>query len=326
MKLSNRRDFLHIVAATAAVPALSSIARAQAYPTRPVRIVVGFPPGGAADISARLLGQWLAERLGQPFIIENRPGAGSNIGTEMVASAPADGYTLHLSATSNAINATLYEKLNFNYMRDIAPVAGIYRVPNVLEVNPSMPVKTVAEFIAYAKANPSKLSMASSGNGTPPHVAGELFKLMTGVDMVHVPFRGSSPALTSLLGGQVQVMFDLMPSSIEHIRAGKLRPLAVTTSTRWPSLPELPTISETVPGYEASSWTGVGAPKNTPVEIIDKLNKEINAALADPKIKTRLEDLGGTVLIGSPADFGRLVASDTEKWSKVVKFSGAKPD
>ena len=281
-----------------------------------------FAPGGGADIIARLIGQWLSERLGQPFIIENRPGAGSNIATEAVVHAPADGYTLLLVSPANAINATLYDKLNFNFIRDIAPVAGIIRVPNVMVVNPSVPAKTVPEFIAYAKANPGKLNMASAGIGTAPHVAGELFKMMAGVDMVHVPYRGDGPALTDLIGGQVQVMFAAMPSSIEYIRAGKLRALAVTTATRSEALPDIPTVGDFVPGYEASGWYGIGAPKNTPAEIIDKLNKEINAGLADPKIKARLADLGGTVLPGSPADFGKLIADETEKWAKVIKFAG----
>ena len=288
--------------------------------------IVGFAAGGAPDILARLMGQWLSERLGQPFVIENRPGAGSNIATEAVVRAPPDGYTLLLVSPANAINATLYDKLNFNFIRDIAPVAGIIREPHVMVVNPSVPAKTVPEFIAYAKANPGKLNMASAGNGTAAHVAGELFKMMTGVDMVHVPYRGAAPALTDLLGGQVQVMFAAMPASIEYIRAGKLRALAVTTATRSEALPDIPTVGEFVPGYEASAWFGVGAPKNTPAEIIDKLNKEINAALADPKIKARLADLGGTVLPGSPADFGKLIADETEKWGKVIRAANIKPE
>ena len=282
MKLP-RRQFLHLAAGAAALPAVSRIAWAQAYPTRPVRIIVGFAAGGAADIIARLIGQWLSERLGQPFVIENRPGAGSNIATEAVVRAPPDGYTLLLVGTANAINATLYDKLNFNFIRDIAPVAGIIRVPNVMVVNPSVPAKTVPEFIAYAKANPGKINMASGGIGTAAHVSGELFKMMAGVDMVHVPYRGAAPALTDLLGGQVQVMFASMPSSIEHIRAGKLRALAVTTATRSEALPDIPTVGEFVPGYEASAWYGVGAPKDTPAEIVDKLNKEINAASPIPR-------------------------------------------
>jgi tripartite-type tricarboxylate transporter receptor subunit TctC len=325
MKLP-RRKFLHLAAGAAALPALSRIARAQAYPVRPVRIFVGFAPGGAVDILARLVGQWLSERLGQPFIIESRLGAGSNIATEAVVRAPPDGYTLLLVAPANAINATLYDKLNYNFIRDIAPVAGIMRVPNVMEVNLSVPVKTVAEFIAYANANPGKLNFASAGNGSASHLSGELFKMLTGVDMVHVPYRGAPPAVTDLLAAQVQLMFDVLPNSIEHIRAGKLRPLGVTTATRSEVLSDIPTIGDFVPGYEASSWFGVGVPKNTPPDIVEKLNKEINAGLADPKIKARLADLGGTLLPGSPADFRKLIADETEKWAKVVKFSGAKPD
>jgi tripartite-type tricarboxylate transporter receptor subunit TctC len=286
---------------------------------------VGFPPGGGTDITARLIGQWLSERLGQQFVIENRPGAGSNIATEGVARAAADGYTLLLVSAAHAINATLYDRLNYNFLRDIAPVAGVIRVPNLMEVNPSLPPKSVPEFIAYAKANQGKVNYASGGNGTAQHLAGELFKIMTGVDMVHVPYRGDAPALTDLIGGQVQVMFGNMPSSIEHIRAGKLRPLAVTTAARSEALPDLPPVGDFVPGYEASTWQGLGAPGNTPAEIVDKLNKEINAALSDPKIKARLADLGGTVLSGSPADFGRLIAEETEKWGKVIRAANIKP-
>jgi len=302
------------------------MARAQTYPSRPVRLIIGYPPGGSADVTARLMGQWLSERLGQPFVIESRPGAGTNIATEAVVRAAPDGYTLLLVAPANAINASLYDKLNYDFIRDIAPVAGLIRFPNVMEVNPSVPVKTVPEFIAYAKANPGKLNMASSGNGSTIHVSGELFKMMTGVHMVHVPYRGGAPALADMLGGQVQVMFDNVPTSLEHIRAGKLRALAVTSAARSEVLPDLPTVGDFVPGYEASAWYGMGAPKNTPAEIIDKLNKEINAILADPKSKARLTDLGASLLAGSPADFGKLVTDETEKWSKVVKFSGAKPD
>ncbi len=302
------------------------MATAQTYPTRPVRLIIGYPPGGSADITARLLGQWLSERLGQPFVIESRPGASTNIATEAVVRAPPDGYTLLLVAPANAINATLYEKLNFNFISDIAPVAGIIRFPNVMVVNPLVPAKSVPEFIAYAKANPGRLNMASSGNGSTIHVSGELFKMMTGVNMVHVPYRGGAPALTDMISGQVQVMFDNVPTSIEFIRAGKLRALAVTTATRSEVLPDLPTVADFVPGYEASAWYGVGVPKGTPDDIIDKLNKEINAILADPKAKARLADLGASLLAGSPADFGKLVADETEKWGKVVKFSGAKPD
>jgi tripartite-type tricarboxylate transporter receptor subunit TctC len=325
MKLP-RRQFLHLAGAAAALPAVAHIARAQTYPTRPVRLIIGYPPGGSADITARLMGQWLSERLGQPFIVESRPGAGTNIATEAVVRAPPDGYTLLLVAPANAINATLDDKLNYNFIRDIAPVAGLIRFPNVMVVNPSVPAKTVPEFIAYAKANPGKLNMASSGNGSTIHVSGELFKMMTGVNMVHVPYRGAAPALTDMISGQVQVMFDNVPTSIEFIKAGKLRPLAVTTATRSEVLPDLPTVADFVPGYEASAWYGVGVPKGTPDEIIDKLNKEINAILADPKTKARLADLGATLLAGSPADFGKLIADETEKWAKVVKFSGAKPD
>jgi tripartite-type tricarboxylate transporter receptor subunit TctC len=325
MKLP-RRNFLHLAAAAAALPAFSRIASAQAYPTRPVRIIVGLAPGGGTDIVARLIGQWLSERLGQQFVIENRPGAASNVGTEVVVQAPADGYTLLMFGAPAAINATLYDKLNFNFIRDIAPVGSIGSVPNLIVVHPSVPAKSVPDLIAYAKANPGKLNTASGGIGTPQHVAGELFKMMTGTNIVHVQYRGSGPALTDLLGGQVQMAFATMPSSIGYIKAGKLRPLAVTTATRWEGLPDIPTLSDFVPGFEASSWYGVGAPRNTPTEIIEKLNKEINAALADPKMKVRLADLGGTVLPGTPADFGKLIADETEKWGKVVKFTGIKAD
>jgi tripartite-type tricarboxylate transporter receptor subunit TctC len=299
---------------------------AETYPTRPVRWIVGFPPGGTFDIVARLLGQWLSERLGQQFIIENRPGAGTNIGTEAVVRARPDGYTLLLAVTSNAINASLYDKLNFNFSRDIAPIASIARSPNVMLVNSSFPAKTVRDFIAYAKANPGKINMASQGNGTSGHLAGELFKMTAGIDMVHVPFRGAAPALTDLLGGQVQLMFGSVPSSIEYIRTGKLRALAVTSATRSEVLPDIPTMTDFVPGYDVSDWVGVGAPKNTPSEIIDKLNREINAGLADAKLKAHLVELGAMVIPGSPTDFGKLIAEETEKWAKVVKFSGAKAD
>jgi tripartite-type tricarboxylate transporter receptor subunit TctC len=325
MKLP-RRQFLHLAAGAAALPAVSRIAWAQAYPTRPVRIIVSAPPGGAIDILARLMGQWLSEHFGQPVIVESKPGAGTNIGTEFVVHAPSDGYTLLLVAPPSAINATLYEHLNFNFIRDIAPVAGIIRVPNIMLVSPSVAAKTVPAFIAYAKANPGKVNFASAGNGTSPHLAGELFKMMTGVDMVHVAYRGEAPALTDLLGGQVQVMFATATASIEHVRAGKLQALAVSTATRFDTLPDLPTVGSYVPGYEASAFFGVGAPKNTPTEVIDKLNKEINAGLADPKIKARLADLGGTVLAGTPADFGKLIAEETAKWAKVIKFAGIKPE
>jgi len=325
MKLP-RRTFLHLAAGAAALPALSGIASALDYPTRPVRIIVGFAPAGATDIMARLIGQWLSERFGQQFVIENRPGASSNIGTEAVVNAPPDGYTLLVVTSVNAINATLYERLNFNLIHDIAPVASIHREPFLVEVNPSVPVKTVPEFITHAKDNPGKINMASAGIGSGNHIAGELFKMMTGVNLVHVPYRGAGPALVDLLGGQVQVMFATMSSSIEYVRAGKLRALAVTTATRSPVLPDIPTVAEFVPGYESSFWTGVGVPKSTPAEIVDKLNKEIDAALADPKMKARLAELGGTPLPGSPADFGKFLADETEKWAKVVKFAGVKAD
>jgi tripartite-type tricarboxylate transporter receptor subunit TctC len=321
-----RRQFLRLTASIAALPALSCSASAEVYPARPVHLIVGFPAGGPQDIVMRLMGQWLSERLGQTFVIENRPGAGGNVAAEAVVRATPDGYTLLSVSSPNAINATLYSNLNFNFIRDIAPVASIMRVPLVVEVNPSVPVKTVPEFIAYAKANPGMISYASAGIGTPQHVSAELFKLLTGVNMVHVPYRGAAPALTDLIGGHVQVMIDTTPASMAYIRAGSLRPLAVTTTTRANVLPDLPTVSDFVPGYEATSWFGIGAPKNTPTEIIEKLNKEINAALVDPKISARLVDLGGSVLQGSPDDFGKLIANETEKWAKVVKFSGANAD
>jgi tripartite-type tricarboxylate transporter receptor subunit TctC len=326
MKLPHPRQFLHLAVGVAALPISSRIARAQSYPTRPVRVIVGFAAGGCADIVARLIGQRLSERLGQPFIIENRPGAASNIATEAVVRAAADGYTLLLAASPNAFNATLYDKFNFNFIRDIAPVAGIMVVPNLMVVHPSVPAKTVPEFIAFAKANAGKVDMASAGIGSASHVSGELFRMMTGVNLVHVPYRGNGPALADLLAAQVRVMFPTMPSSIAYIRAGKLRLLAVTTTTRSDELPEVPTVNDFVPGYEASNWYGIGAPKGTPVEIIDKLNKEINAALADPGIKARLADLGNEPMPMTPADFGKFIAEDTEKWAKVIKFSGAKAD
>jgi tripartite-type tricarboxylate transporter receptor subunit TctC len=319
-----RRQFLHLAAGAAALPAASRIARAQSYPTRPVRLIVPGAAGAGPDITARLMGQWLSDKLGRQFIIENRTGAGVNVATEAVVRAPADGYTLLLATSPNAINATLlYEKLNYNFIRDIAPVAGIMRVPNVMVVNPSFPAKTVPEFIAYAKGNPGKINMASGGIGSTPHVSGELFKTMAGVNIIHVPYRGL--LLPDLIGGQVQVSFFNLPGVIEFIRSGRLRALAVTTATRSEMLPDLPTVSEFVPGYEASAWFGVGVPKNTPAEIIDKLNNEINAALADPKLKARLADLGGTPLPGTPADFGKFIAEETEKWAKVIKFAGIKP-
>ena len=322
MKLP-RRQFLHLAAGAAALPATVRIARAQTYPTRPVRLILGYAPGNAPDIVARLIGQWLSERLGQPFIIENRPGAGTNIGTDAVVRAPADGYTLLLCGTPNATNAALYDKLNFDLIRDIAPVAGVLRGPYVMEVNPSVPAKSLPEFIAYAKANPRKLNIASPGNGTGSHLAGELFKMMAGVDLFHVPYRGAQ-VFPALLAGDAHVYFGPLLSSIEYVRTGKLRALAVTTATRSPILPDVPVLSETLPGYEASNWFGLCAPKATPAEIVDKLNKEINASLAEPKIKARFADLGGAVLALSPADFGRLIAEEIEKWGKVVKFSGAK--
>jgi tripartite-type tricarboxylate transporter receptor subunit TctC len=325
MKLP-RRKFLRLAAGAATLPAVSRIARAQAYPSRPVRWILSAPPGGALDIVARLMGQWLSERLGQPFVIENRTGGGGNIATEAVVRAPPDGYTLLMVTMVHAVNATLYDRLNFNFIRDIAPVAPISREPNVMVVNPSVPTKTVSEFIAYAKANPGKINMASSGNGTSPHMGGELFKAMTGVDVVHVPYRGGAPALTDLIGRQVQVMFAFISSSIEYIRAGKLRALAVTTTTRSPALPDVPVVGDFVPGYEASSWIGLGVPKNTPTEIVDKLNREINAGIADPKIRARLADLGSTVFPGSPADFGKHIADETEKWGKVIRAANLKPD
>lgn len=321
-----RRRLLQLAAGAAALRAASPLAWAQSYPARPVRVIVATAAGGGNDIVARLIGQWLSEHLGQQFVVENRPGAGSNIGTEAVVRASADGYTLLLVSASNAINATLYEKLSFNFIHDIAPVAGIMRTPNVMLTTPSVPAKTALEFIAYAKANPGKINMASGGNGTPSHVSGELFKMMAGVNMVHVPYRGAGPAMADLLSGQVQVMFGGTTASIGYTRAGKLRALAVTTTARSELLPDVPTVGDFVPGYEASQWYGIGAPKNTPTAIIDRLNDEINASLGDPKIKARLADLGGTGLPGSPADFGKLIADETEKWSKVVKFAGIKAD
>jgi len=321
-----RRRFLYSAAAVATLPVMPRFAWAQAYPTRPVRIIVGFTPGGTTDIAARLIGQWLSERLGQQFVIENRPGAGSNLAAEAVVNAPPDGYTILLVGAPNAINATLYEKLNFNFIRDVAPVAGIIRTALVMQVNPSVPAKTVPEFIAYAKGNPGKINMSSAGNGSAPHVAGELFKMMAGVNMVHVPYRGAAPSLSDLIGGQVQVTFESMPSSIGYIRAGTLRALAVTTAERSEALPAIPTVGEFVAGYEASIWYGVGVPKNTPFTIIDKLNNEINAGLVDAKLRARIAELGGTPLQGSPAAFGTLIAEETEKWGKVIRSSGIKPE
>ena len=324
MKLSRRHLLRAAAAATASLTVASRIARAQAYPTRSLRLIIGYPPGGSTDILARLVAQWLTERLGQSVIVESRPGGGTNIATETVINAPPDGYTLLLVAPANAINATLYEKMNHVFLRDIAPVAGLIRFPNVVVVNPNVPVKTIPELIAYAKTNPGKLNMASSGNGSTIHMSGELFKMMTGINMVHVPYRGGALALTDLIGGQVQVMFDNVPTAAEFIKSGKLRGLAVTGTARSDVLPELPTVAEFVPGYEASVWSGIGVSKGTPADIIEMLNKEINAILADPKAEARFTELGATLLPGSPADFGKLIEKETEKWGKVVKFSGIK--
>jgi tripartite-type tricarboxylate transporter receptor subunit TctC len=321
----SRRGFLHLATGAAALSALPRITRAQTYPSRPVHIILGFPPGGSSDVIGRLIAQWLSERLGQPFVFENRPGAGSNIGTEMVARASPDGYTLLWATSANAINATLYRSLNFDFIQNFAPVAGVFRVPNVMEVNPSVPVKTVPEFIAYTKANPGKINFASGGIGSTSHLAGELFKFTTGVDMHHVPYRGSAPALIDLLSGEVQAMFDLMPASIGYIRAGKLRALAVTSSMPSEALPDLPTLNQFLPGYEASTWNGVSVPRNTSAEIIDKLNSHINAGLADSNIKARLTELGATALAGSPAHFSKLIAEETEKWGKVIRAADIKP-
>ena len=325
MKLP-RRNFLHLSAGVAALPALSRIARAQAYPSRPVRLIVGFPPGGGHDIAARLISPWLSERLGQQVIIENRPGANGNIGTQAAANAASDGYTLLLIGSPQAINVSVYGRLAVDPVRDFVPVAALARTALAMTVHPSVPANTVPEFIAYAKANPGKLNMASAGNGSPEHVAGELFKMMTGVSMLHVPYRGTGPALNDMLAGQMQVHFSALAASLQHARTGKLRALAVTTSARLQVLPEIPTVNESVPGYEASTFNGIVAPRNTPAEIIDKLNKEINAGLADPKTMGRIEDLGGTVIPGSSADFGKLLANETEKWAKVVNFANIKPD
>jgi tripartite-type tricarboxylate transporter receptor subunit TctC len=325
MKLP-RRQFLHLAASAATAPALSRVAWAQAYPLRPVRLIVPGAPAGAPDILARLMGQWLSERLGHPFVIDNRPGGGGNIAIEAVVKAPADGYTLLLVSIQGAINATLYEKLNYNFIRDIEPVASISRETFALEVTPSFPAKTVPELIAHAKANPGKLSMATPGIGSTPHLAGELFKMMAGLDMVHVPYRASAPALIDVIGGQVQVTFGPLSSSIEYVRAGKLRALAVSTASRSVALPDIPPLADFLPGYDVSGWFGIGAPKNTPAEIVERLSKEINAGLADPKLKARLADLGGTPLVGSPADFGRLIAAETEKWGKVIRAANIKPE
>ena len=321
-----RRQFLQAIAAAAALPALPRVAWSQSYPARPVRVLCGFPGGSSQDIVARIIAQWLSERLGAPVIVDNRPGAGGNIAVEAVVNAPPDGYTLLMTGPNNAVNATLYDNLKFDFIRDIAPVAGIMSVPLVMEVNLSVPATTVPEFIAYAKANPGKINMASAGNGTAVHIAGELFRMMTGVHMVHVPYRGTPAAMTDLLGGRVQVIFDNMPGSIGYLRAGKLRPLAVTTAARSQLMPEVPPLADFVPGYAASAWYGVGAPKGTPAGIVDKLNQAINAALVDPAIQARLIDLGGTVLPGSPADLARFIAQETEKWGKVVRFAGIEPE
>ncbi len=326
MKLPHRRYFLYLAASAVALPGVSRIARAEAYPSQPVRIVVGFPPGGPSDIVARLIGQWLSERLGQPFIIENRPGASTNIATEVAVRAPADGYTLLLVTPSAAINATLYDNLHFNFIHDIAPVATVMRAPYVLVINPSVPARTLPEFISYAKANPGKITMASSGIGTGSHVAGELFQTTAGVTMLHVPYRGAAPALTDLLGGQVQVMFESIPSLIGHLQAGRLRALAVTTAARADALPDIPPIGDFLPGFEASYWAGLGVATGTPAEIINKLNGQINAGLADPKMRTRIGDLGGTPLAGSPSDYGKLIANETEKWGKVIRAANIKAE
>jgi tripartite-type tricarboxylate transporter receptor subunit TctC len=325
MKLP-RRTFLQLAAGAAALPLVSRMAWSQAYPARPVRIIVATAAGGTTDITARVIARWLSERLGQQFVVENRPGGGNNIGTEAVVRAPADGYTLLLVNSVNAINATLFEKLSYNFINDIAPAAGFFRVPMVLEVNPSVPARTAPEFIAYAKANPGRINMASAGIGSTPHVAGELFKMMAGLDMLHVPYRGGAAAITDLIGGQVQVMIEPIAGPLEHIRAGKLRGLAVTTPTRSEALPELPTLETFVPGYEASPWYGLGAPKNTPTQIVDRLNREINAAFLDPKVTRQIAELGGTPLAGSPADFGKLIADETEKWGKVIRTAKIKPE
>jgi tripartite-type tricarboxylate transporter receptor subunit TctC len=325
MKLPHRRKFLHLAAGAAALPVMSRAARAQGYPSRPVHWIVGYTPGGGNDIFARLMGQWLQDRLGQPFIIENRPGANSNIATEVVVNAPADGYTLLLANFGNASNASLYANLKFNFIRDVTPVAGIVRVPNLMLVNQSVPAKTVPEFIAYVKANPGKVNMSSAGIGSTGHLAGEFFKMMAGVEFTHVPYRGNAPALSDLLGGQVQVLFASLSSSIEYVRTGKVRGLAITSATRSEAAPDLPAVAEFFPGYEVSSWYGIGSPRNTPADVIETLNREVNAGLADAKLKAQLADQGGIVMAGTPAAFGKLIADETEKWAKVMKFAGIKP-
>jgi len=322
----SRRKFLHLAAGSGALPVLSRTARAQAYPSRPVHIIVPFAAAGPNDIVARVVCQWMSEHLGQPFVIENRPGAGTNVGTELVVHAPPDGYTVLVVSSSHAINATLYDKLNFSFVRDIAPVASIMRVPNVMVVNPAFPARSVREFIDYGKANPGKLNFASSGIGASNHMSGELFKVMTGLDMTHVPYRSSGPALTDLISGQVQVMFDAMASAVEHIRAGRLRPLGVTTATKADALPEAPVVADVVPGYEVSNWFGFGMPRNTPADVIMTFNKAVDEALADPKLKVRLAELGGILMPGSPDDFGKLIAEETEKWGKVIRTANIKPD
>jgi len=321
----SRRKFLHLAAGSGALPVLSRTARAQAYPSRPVHIIVPFAAAGPNDIVARVVCQWMSEHLGQPFVIENRPGAGTNVGTELVVHAPPDGYTVLVVSSSHAINATLYDKLNFSFVRDMAPVASIMRVPNVMVVNPAFPARSVREFIDYGKANPGKLNFASSGIGASNHMSGELFKVMTGLDMTHVPYRSSGPALTDLISGQVQVMFDAMASAVEHIRGGRLRPLGVTTATKADALPEVPAIADVVPGYEVSNWFGFGMPRSTPADVIMTFNKAVDAALADPKLKARLAELGGILMPGSPADFGKLIAEETEKWGKVIRSANIKP-
>jgi len=326
MKLPHRRQFLHLAAGAVALPAVSRIAIAQAYPSRPVRVIVGFAPAGATDIFTRLLSQWLSERLGQQFVVENRPGAATNLAAEAVVRSPPDGYTLLGFDVAAAVNATLYDKLSFNFVRDIAPVAGIARLPQIMTVEPSVPARTVPEFISYAKANPGKIALATAGSGSPMHTAGELFKMMSGVDLVHVPYRGAGPALIDLLSGQVQVAFVTAAASMEYIRAGRLRALAVTSATRLGSLPDIPAVNDFVPGYEATYWVGLGVPKGTPAGIVDTLNREINAGLTDAKLKARIAELGGTALAGSPADFGRLIADETEKWGKVIRTANIKAE